>query len=277
MTGLLLATDLSPHGDRALSRAALLAASHGGTLHVVPRDLLTKAGLAAALEQAARMLHDDLADAGLQADLAVLEMIRAGEPDQAIVQAAREAESDMIVLSAPHADLLVQMFRGSVQNRVVRAAPSPVLGVRRRARQQYRRIVVAVDLSQPARRALDVALRLLPNAVMAEVELGVVHAGVTEASADQMAEERAQVNDMVTGSLARLAAEGRTAPRRVTTEIVTGDAVPVIAAAVAAQQAELVVVGTLGLTGMANLLLGSTAEALLGVLPCDVLAVRQPA
>jgi universal stress protein E len=40
------------------------------------------------------------------------------------------------------------------------------------------------------------------------------------------------------------------------------------------RRAELVVVGTLGLTGAANLLLGSTAETLLATLPCDVLAVR---
>ena len=180
----------------------------------------------------------------------------------------------MVVLSAPHADLLVQMFRGSVQNRVVRAAPCPVLVVRRRARRDYGRIVVAMDLSQPSRRALEVALRLLPGAAMARVELGVVHAGFVDAPPAQVREQQARVDDMVAGALARLAAEGRTAPGHVTTVIAAGDAVTVIGAAVAARRAELAVVGTMGLTGAANLLLGSTAEALLGTLPCDVLAVR---
>ena len=279
MTGLLLATDLSPHADRALDRAAMLAATHGGTLHVlhvVAPDLLSGPGLDRAMQAAAVLLHDDIAEAGLPAELKLVELVRTGEPDDAIVQAAREAGSTMLVLSAPHSDLLVQIFRGSVLHRVVRAAPCPVLVVRRRARRAYRRIVVAVDLSIQSRRALELALRLLPAAAMAEAAFTLVHASAVTAPPAQQTEQRTRIEDMLAATLARLASEGRTAPGQVEVVVATGSPEQVVAEAAARQHAELVVAGTLGMGGVASLLLGSTAEALLAILPCDVLAVRSP-
>jgi len=276
MSTILLATDLSPHADRALDRAALLATGEGAgllLLHVVGRELATGEGHAAALEAAEAALCYDIAEAGLPAGLAVTPLLRGGEPGPAIVQAAKETGCRLVVLAAPHADLLVQIFRASVLHHVVRHAPCPVLVVRRRARQTYRRIVVAVDLAAPSRLALEMALRLLPGAAMAQAALVVVHARHAAAPA-LAAEQRAGVDDMVAASLVRLAAEGRPAPGSVAIVIEPGEPASVVAAVVARQQAELAVVGTLGLTGVANLLMGSTAEALLASLPCDVLAVR---
>ena len=277
MSAILLATDLSPHADRALARAALLAMGRGDgldVLHVVSRDLMSGPQHAAALAQATEVLRDELAEAGLPEGLAVTPLPRGGEVGQAIVQATKEQGSHLVVLAAPHSDLLVQIFRASVLNTVVRHAPCPVLVVRRRARQDYRRIVVAVDLSLPSRRALELALRLLPGAAMAQATLSVVHAQTTSAPPGEAAEQRARVDDMLAASLGRLAAEGRAAPAATEIVVQTGQPLAVVAEAAARSRAELVIVGTMGLTGAANLLLGSTAEALLATLPCDVLAVR---
>ncbi len=277
MTGLLLATDLSPHADRALDRAALLAAGHGNTLHVlhvVARDLRSGPAYDAAVAAAAGQLDRDIAEAGLPAALALVAMVRAGKPEVAIIQAAAEVGCDMVVMAAAHSDLVVQIFRGSVVHRVVREAPSPVLVVRRRARQAYRRIVVAVDLSMPSRRALELALRLLSGPAMAAAEITVVHACAVSSPPNQQMEQRTRIEDMLGGALARHASAGGTAPGR--TEIIVAPGVPeqVVAEAVDRQRAELVVAGTMGIGAVANLLLGSTAEALLATLPCDVLAVR---
>lgn len=277
MSAILLATDLSPHADRAMARAALLAKASGDALdvlHVVSRDLMSGPQYEAALAQATEALRDELAEAGLPDGLAVTPLPRGGEVGGAIVQAAKEQGSRIVVLAAPHSDLLVQIFRASVLHKVVRHAPCPVLVVRRRARQDYRRILVAVDLSQPSRKALELALRLLPNEAMAQVALTVVNARTTASPPTEAAEQRARVDDMLAASLGRLAAEGRAVPA--STEIVmeAGAPMAVVAAVAARSKAELVVVGTMGLTGAANLLLGSTAEALLATLPCDVLAVR---
>jgi nucleotide-binding universal stress UspA family protein len=277
MPTILIATDLSPHADRALARAALLAHGQGeglAVLHAGGTELRTGPGLEAALAAARAQQEDDLAEAGLPAGLAVTPLTRAGEAGPAIVAAAKEAGSRLVVLAPPRADLLVEIFRRSVLNHVVRHAPCPVLVVRRRARQAYRRIVVGVDLSQPSRRALETALRLLPEEAMAQVELAVVHASIGALPPAQLAEQRARVEDMLTGALARLAAEGRQAPASALAVTTSGTPEAVLATEAQRRRAELVVVGTLGLTGAANLLLGSTAETLLATLPCDVLAVR---
>lgn len=277
MPTILLATDLSPHADRALARAALLAQGQAEgltVLHAVDTELRTGADQDAAVLAVQAHLEDDLAEAGLPAGLAVTPLARTGEAGPAIVAAAKAAGSRLVVLAAPHSDLLVALFRRSVLHHVVRHAPCPVLVVRQRARATYRRIVVGVDLSQPSRAALEAALRLLPGEAMAGVELTVVHASIGALPPAGMAEQRARVEDMLTAALARLAAEGRQAPASavVVTELGTPEAV--LAMEVKQRRAELVVVGTLGLTGAANLLLGSTAETLLATLPCDVLAVR---
>jgi nucleotide-binding universal stress UspA family protein len=277
MTAILLATDLSPHADRAMARAALLAAELGtglDVLHVVSRELRSAAEIDAARLRAEETLARELDEAGLPAGLSVAKLARAGEPGPSIVQAAKEQGSRLVVLAAPHADLLVQIFRASVLHHVVRHAPCPVLVVRRRARQAWRRIVVAVDLSQPSRKALEAALHLLPGAAMAQAHLTVVHARTALSSAAEMAEQRARIDDMLAAALGRLAAEGGTVPGATEVLVQQGEPVAAVAAAVAQTGAELVVAGTLGLTGAANLLLGSTAEALLATLPCDVMAVK---
>ena len=276
MTAILLATDLSPYGDRALDRAAMLAAERGASLtlvHVVSRDLMSGERHAAAVAAAERSLREYAEDAALPDGLALATLARGGEAGPEIAQAARETGSELVVMAAPHADLLVQLFRSSVLNHVVRHAPCPVLVVRGRARRGWRRVLVAVDLSQPSRLALETALRLRPDAEMAEMALTVVHAH-SAGAVGMAAEEKTRVDDMLSASLARLAAEGRTAPGSVTIVSEPGKPEAVVPAVAARVRAELAVVGTLGLTGAANLLLGSTAEALLASLGCDVLAVR---
>ena len=226
MTAILLATDLSPYGDRSLDRAAMLAVERGvglNLVHVVSRDLMSGEHHAAAVAAAACRLRELAEDAGLPAGLAVATLARGGEPGPEIVQAARATGSALVVLAAPHADLLVQLFRSSVLNHVVRHAPCPVLVVRGRARRAWRRVLVAVDLSQPSRLALDTALRLLPPAAMAEMALTVVHAHLA-AAPGMAAEEKARVDDMLSASLARLAAEGRPSPGSVT----VGDGVRIL-------------------------------------------------
>jgi len=55
---------------------------------------------------------------------------------------------------------------------------------------------------------------------------------------------------------------------------VVGVPADVIVAEAEAEQADLVVVGTQGRTGLSHLLLGSVAEAVIRKAPCPVLAVK---
>lgn len=272
MPTILLATDLTAHGDRALARAALLAAGRKAGLalvHVVGRELRNEAAMQAALAEGGEALARYVAEAELPDGLAVDARAVAGEPDTAIVQAAGEVGAEMVVLGGANADLLERLFRRNVVHQVVRNAPCPVLVVHRRALRPYRRVLVATDLSLPARRAFELALRSFPGC-----EITLFHVARTDTPAMGADDVRLQLDDMVTAGLARLSAEGAPAPASVTPLVETGTARDLIAAAVERLEIELAVVGTLGLGGVAGVLLGGTAEALIGALRCDVLAVK---
>jgi nucleotide-binding universal stress UspA family protein len=66
--------------------------------------------------------------------------------------------ADLVVLGPHRKGGLEQRFLGSTADRVVRSADVPCLVVRCHLNLPLRRVVVAVDLSDPAREALDLAL-----------------------------------------------------------------------------------------------------------------------
>lgn len=70
--------------------------------------------------------------------------------------------------------------------------------------------------------------------------------------------------------------KARTADRgiAVRTRIETGIPSEAVLAAAAAEDTDLIIVGTAGKTGLAHVLLGSTAERIIRTAPCPVLAVR---
>ncbi|HXV50076.1 MAG TPA: universal stress protein, partial [Candidatus Binatia bacterium] len=56
------------------------------------------------------------------------------------------------------------LLLGTTAERVVRKGDRPVLVVKRAADAPYRRVVVGVDFSEDSRYALELALRLAPQA-----------------------------------------------------------------------------------------------------------------
>jgi nucleotide-binding universal stress UspA family protein len=90
------------------------------------------------------------------------------------------------------------------------------------------------------------------------------------------------VNELYLGELMKQATRGlaevkqRAAARGISVEtrITTGLPSEEVLAAAEAEEADLIVVGTRGKTGLAHVLLGSTAERIIRRAPCPVLAVR---
>ena len=72
----------------------------------------------------------------------------------------------------------------------------------------------------------------------------------------------------------RAAAEAAGA-RRVSTQLVRGEAAPAIIAEARRQQADLIVIGAHGQTGLSRFLMGNTAEVVVRTAPCPTLLVRE--
>ena len=137
------------------------------------------------------------------------------------------------------------------------------------------RILFATDFSRWAQRAEDFACALACSWQASLTVLSV--AGFPpELNPDYLVNQQ-YLSDLLKHSSAQLAnlkvrAEGRGIA--VTTRMATGIPSEEVIAAVRAEDSDLVIVGTRGKTGLAHILLGSTAEQVIRGAPCPVLSVR---
>jgi nucleotide-binding universal stress UspA family protein len=282
---LLLATDLSARCDRALDRAAQLAAQWQAEL--VALHAIEAFGDEAEWEEripswrrapdpaqiALEQLRHDVADAAVR----ITAVVERGNPAEAVVRTAATRHCDLIVTGLARDETLGRLGLGTTVTRLLRSAPAPLLIVKGRARAPYRKIVVGTDFSEPSQRALETALRLFPgqpvtlfhayDAPMARIAgEGPRHMEAHRAIAeDDLAaflgaapltdEERARIEPLLE----------RGNPRRLIQQYAHDRGV------------DLIVLGTHGRSGLLNVVLGSTTREVLSALSCDALVVRHSA
>ncbi len=279
---LLLATDLGPRSDRALDRAGQLATEWHAQLTVVHAleqapEFVDSPGRKGRFWRAsedrvaavARQLRADMLDEGIAASVVVED----GDPTDLVLQTARRTGTELIVTGLARAEPFGRLFPGATVERLVRRADAPVLMVRKRVRGAYRRIFVGTDFSAASAGALMVSARWFPDA-----ELTLFHAAEPPlgglASRDEPAVEWTRA---ARGEAERFLASAAIAvERRPSVAIVIEQGRP---EAVLRDYAEddafdLVVVGRRGRNPVTDLLLGSTADAVMHQVPSDVMVVR---
>lgn len=281
---ILVATDFSAGAAPAVARAALLPITPGSAitlLHVLPGD--GEAGAEAAaqrtLDQAAVAARAATQAAG-QTDVDVFTSIAHGTPFVEIIRGARDIRAQLIVLGRHGRRTFRALLLGSTAERVLRKGDTPVLVVTSQATGPYQRPLVAVDGSDTSRRAVELALRVVgPGVIPLEVvhAYEVHHAGALRRTGLPDQESRAYrlqtkhaARALVDAFLATCGDDGRAA--RVALR--RGDPRHVIRRVAAQRRADLLALGTHGRSGLAHLLIGSVAEAVVRTVPCDVLVAR---
>lgn len=281
-TSLLLATDFSARCDRALDRAAQLAGEWRAKL-VVLNVLETPQAPDLILEWAAsyddesririahRQLQHDLAGLDIQASIRIVR----GETASAIRETAIDADCGLIVTGMARNETFGRFMPGSTVERLARTVPQPLLVVRNRARNAYRRIVVATDFSDSSRHALNAAARFFPDRELILYHAHTVHLADLPGKAPDarinLDVEKSQCASFLAAS--DLPAELHSRLRVV---IERGTLETALVNYVREHDVELVVMGTHGSSGLMNILLGSAAARLLDWLPCDTMIVREP-
>jgi len=148
MKNVLVATDFSDVSDTVISYGRQLARNFGARLHlvhVVDNPMLWSSiegvtinvpAILAELQEAAgerlrkRLTEQDRVD--LQAKAVVL---TGNVPAYAIVDYAKEANIDLIVMGTHGRGMVAHLLLGSVAEKVLRLAPCPVLTVKNRERE----------------------------------------------------------------------------------------------------------------------------------------------
>ncbi len=190
-------------------------------------------------------------------------VVRSGRPGIVLADVAKARRAGLVVVGGRHHGALTRSFGGSTAHYLVRTLDIPVLVVRRGARPPGR-VLVAADLSQAAGPTLEAARRY---AEMLGARLRALHVV-----------EPAKFPTVVPLSIDETEYEGRcraafaklAPPDQVVRH---GVAVDAIAEEAASWEPDLIVVGSHGRGWVERLLIGSTTERLLNLLPASLLVV----
>jgi nucleotide-binding universal stress UspA family protein len=293
---ILLATDGSSASDRAIELVAATAwpaGSHLQLIHVADGLLGVYAGMPGVVVSTEAVEADIEADRerrqklldGAAARLvapgrSVATQIVQGRTANSIVDAARAAGADLIVLGSHGRGALGSAVLGSVAAEVVEYATTPVLVVRA---APISRLVLADDGSSSAAAARALLGRMpgfrglsVRVVSVSEHQPGWFGWLQPEAAAEiQGLEEAIQADFKKHESIAAATADELSAAGLVADGVApVGDPGTEIVRAAATFGADLIVMGTRGQTGFERLLLGSVARKVLQRAHCSVLVVR---
>ena len=273
----LLATDFSPGAIRARELAGSLAYPEGTVLevlHVVDPEGtdLVSAFMGVPRERTRELEREVARFAGpLRNGIRwIRPRVRVGAPASQIARHAHESGADLVILGSRDRGTLATALLGSVTAAVLDRVHVPVL-VARTPRIEH--IVFAEDGSADAAGAAQ----QLTSPIFADASITVVsvvpsqilwpgtagafpHVSDYDAYLVARAHARAQANAAVAERVEIL----REAGRHVSGEVREGDVATEILASARAHNADLIVAGSRGLTGLSRVVLGSVTRALLG-------------
>lgn len=276
-------TDFSDANRPVLRMAASLARGSNAELliaHVYepPADTTTMSGAATAIvgptfeEQQEQLLGVRPADSSIP----VHHEIVSGTPSDGILKLAENENADLIVMGTHGRTMLSRLLMGSVAEEVVRHAPCPVmtlkLGEQPDLPEDMKRILVPTDLSDNSKQAVDFA-SLLARDLDAELHLLFVEMGTYGYGGAAMDYPVIEQNlEQAKGELERIAPphDGVRCERHVE----TGDPASSIDQFAKEHEIDLIVMTTHGRTGLARVLMGSIAEAVVRRGACPVLTIR---
>ena len=277
-------TDGSASAEYAFAQAVFYAANHGATLHVLSvaygrengEPVVIPAPGAASAAFLDRLREAAVASVGL--DLVQAE-VEARSPEDGILAYAERVEADLIVMATHGRRGFDHLLIGSVAEAVVRRSGCPVLTVRPTAKHtevRAKRILVPVDFSDASYLALAHAVVL---ARLHGAGLDLVH--IVEPPNPGIAGAGIGWGEDLTQRLD----DARTALHDLTTEVDGGDASIAIHAFLGPPglgviesaehlDADFIVMGTHGRTGVQRFFLGSVAEKVVQLAPCPVFVVK---
>jgi nucleotide-binding universal stress UspA family protein len=277
---ILAATDFSESGNAAVARAARIAGATGAELiiaHVLDpgrhRPSVGPAAPAGPLDEERWSVRRALEAlrARLGDEIPTTTLLVEGYPDEQIVKASLSEAANLIVVGASGRTRARRLHLGSVSENVVRASELPVL-VNRGDGSSFARILVATDFSEPAERALDIAVAVAaPGAAITVLHVMHVPAALETRPAVLVGDTTLRaLEEAARRAGAELVARHRREGIAVGFDCDTGLPRDAILRRLEASH-DLVALGSHGRRGMRRFLLGSVASGIVRDAPCSVL------
>jgi nucleotide-binding universal stress UspA family protein len=287
MKRILVATDFSPHADRALAHALELAKLFSAELELFSSAYIPASALAAvSLGMAPGLIGDarreteqkieTLAGTLRARGFRVTSSTSTDEPSEAIASRAAELGADLVAVGTRGHTGLAHVVLGSVAERVAQLARAAVLTAHADSPPPvaYRSVLVPSDFSPDSEAAVAWARALVARTggrlvllhaydlpQIALTSSGLAAASVEKALADAARQRIGELRESLRGT-------------EVETMVSAARPDPAILEAIERTRADAVVLGTRGRTGLAHVLLGSTAERVIRRAPVPVIAVK---
>lgn len=304
------------HGDRskdALARAVTLAQNNQASLTAVavaeivtagigmPKGGPISADLQEALVSARAQELESLVDPHRKR-IAIKTKVLIGVPFLEIIREVLRGGHDLVIKAPENPDWLERLF-GSDDMHLLRKCPCPVWLIKHQAPKSYRRILAAVDADDDhpkeelkTRHMLNQQILQMASSLALSdfAELHVVHAwravgesamqgAFLHASAKEIVAYVEQTRLKHEVSLQNAVREmiGTAGTDAVDflkpqSHLLKGSARKEIPALAKRIDADLIVMGTVGRTGVPGFFMGNTAEAILDQIDCSVLAIKPP-
>ncbi|MCS7170731.1 MAG: universal stress protein [Aquificaceae bacterium] len=206
----------------------------------------------------------------LQVDVSV----EVGEPAEIILE--KEEGFDLLFMGSHKRGLVERILIGSTTEKVVKYSRKPVFVLKGKEPQSIKKVLVAYDFSEHARRALGFTLELfrpfMPKLIILHVEETIeipVVEGIRDVLSEKYREEKAKhMRDMEE----KLRGEGFDAESLVIDDKSPADGIKRFLKE--QMGIDLVVLGSRGLSGLKRVLLGSTSSELVRTLEVPMLIHR---
>ncbi len=227
-----------------------------------------------------------LAEPYLDAGLSIQIAVRSGTPFIEVIQAVCRSGYDLVVKTARVPTGTAELLFGSTDLHLLRKCPCPVWIDKPTKKRTYKKVMAAVDASdynavELNRLIMDLATSL---ASAEHSELHVAHvwrlAGESLSRYGRASLPTNQVDEMVEHAhkehKRKLDAllSSYNLPKNHQVHLVKGWPATMIVHCAAEEAVDLLVMGTVGRTGIPGFLIGNTAENVLNAVRCSVLAVK---
>lgn len=234
--------------------------------------------------------HDELEQMcqeidGSLAGLAISVTVETGDVPVEIIRAVIRNNHDLVIKAPEQPTGAFSRLFGSTDMKLMRKCPCAVWISKDSGQQSYQNILAAVDLNpgQPETESLSRKIMTIASSLssMEDCMLHVTHAWhlafeqkmrgrqVTMVTVDRLL---IGMQNSLKGQFNSLLKEFPNERR--TSHLIKGQAGDVIPALVKRLSIDLIVIGTVGRTGIPGLIIGNTAEKVLGAVDCSVLTLK---
>lgn len=300
---ILFVTSPVAHDSDSFKRAALLARKNGAALKVVKTirhlpDYLTQAFERISIEEAEELLFQEEKESlekwvneckefYIDIELEIL----VGEPFIEVIRHVIKHEHDLVMKTAEGPIGYLEKLLGSTDMHLIRKCPTPVWMIKPGPYKEYKQVLAAVtpSTSEKERESLNDTIMQLATSfsVREKSTLHVIHAWkiANEATIESRStlalmskqDVRNAVDRVFDHHQKKLDEFIKKHPLngiKHDVHLVKGDAEEIIPHLARDKDVELIIMGTVGRTGIPGFFIGNTAEDILNQVNCSVLAVK---